>query len=259
MGINDSLSSNNLLLTSLFIPVSLYFLLTFISKITFLKKKKKKQMGVIMHFLVYYSLLFINVLFISVVLNYKAGDNLLILLVLMPLEIYFIFKLFLKFKKLLVFKNKKRISSMEENIFNFKMDEVLVLEKYDGVREIDKRKFFKLAAGAGVGVIAAMLLNPQKAGAAFFGSVPGPGTVGIKDSAGDLVDPAIKSPTDGYGIMNVDDDGTHPNYYGFVNKDGAWYIVREAADGSFSYVKGNSGYDWSERASESYASYDSTF
>ena len=40
---------------------------------------------------------------------------------------------------------------------------------------------------------------------------------GVKDSNGNKIDPSIKSPTDGYGIANVD-SATYPAYYGFINK-----------------------------------------
>lgn len=126
------------------------------------------------------------------------------------------------------------------------------------ISEKERRAFLKIIAGAGFGFLVTALINPQKAGAAFFGSVPGPGVISLKDTGGTKIDPAIKSPTDGYGIMNTDTVST-PYYYGFLNKDGAWYIVKEVGDGSFLYAKGSSGYNWSNRASETYASYSSTF
>lgn len=52
------------------------------------------------------------------------------------------------------------------------------------------------------------------------------------------------------------------DYFGFVKKDGAWYIMKVDMSGAYhvhTYAKGASGFDFSNRASESYASFDSTF
>lgn len=129
-----------------------------------------------------------------------------------------------------------------------------------GVSEPQKRAFLKLMGGAGIGLLVHLLVNPRQAGAAFFGSVPGPGTVAVKDSSNNKIDPAIKSPTDAYGITEIDDSGS-PSYYGFVNKDGAWYITQEDSSGSYRYAKGNSNFssNWSNRASLSYSYFDDVF
>lgn len=44
-------------------------------------------------------------------------------------------------------------------------------------------------------------------------------------------------------------------YYGFIDKDGNWYIIKEVTTaGTFRFVKGSSGYTtaWTARASQSY-------
>ena len=100
-----------------------------------------------------------------------------------------------------------------------------------------RRDFLKKVGGIGLGLLTYSLLNPKQAGAAFFGSVPGPGTVSIKDTTDTKVDPAIKglqSVTTHYGITEIDDGD--PAYYGFVNKDGAWYILQEdETTGDYAY------------------------
>jgi hypothetical protein len=236
------------------IPVIFYFYESVFKRFPGFLENHKNKISI---FLAVYSFIFVNLLFISSIMNIKEFREIFFTVILFPLELHQLNAIFkrIKFKK--INKNNK-IYSFEENIFDFKTDDVLVLQRYGGIKEIDKRHFFKLLAGAGLGVFVTMLINPQKAGAAFFGSVPGPGIVGVKDSNGDLIDPAIKSPTDGYAIANTD-TASAPFYYGFVNKDGAWYMVKEVGDGSFLYAKGASGYDWSNRASESYASFSSTF
>ena len=121
-----------------------------------------------------------------------------------------------------------------------------------------KRKFLKIAAGTSLATAVMFFLNKQKAGAAFFGSVPGPGTVAIKDTSGNKVDIAQKQPLDGYNISDLDTAGA-TQYFGFVNKDGAWYILQVNSDNSIRYAKGPSTYSWSARASQSYGVFSDVF
>jgi hypothetical protein len=63
-------------------------------------------------------------------------------------------------------------------------------------------------------------------------------------------------PTEGYSITDKDADAS-PNYYGFTNQFGAWYIMKEtvsAGADTYRYVKGTSGYTtaWTGRAALSY-------
>lgn len=67
----------------------------------------------------------------------------------------------------------------------------------------------------------------------------------------------------GYQISDKDDDAS-PNYYGFLDASGAWYIMKEtilAGNDSYRYVKGDSGYStaWTNRVSQSYDYYDVVF
>lgn len=128
------------------------------------------------------------------------------------------------------------------------------------IKDIDRRQFLKLLGGTSIGIAAMSLIMPQKANAAFFGSVPGPGVVSLKDSSGNKIDPKEKSPTDGYNITEIDDNAL-PSYYGFVNKDGAWYISKEDSTGSYRYTKGSSNFalSWTGRALLSYDYFDAVF
>lgn len=66
-------------------------------------------------------------------------------------------------------------------------------------------------------------------------------------------------PTDAYSLSDID-DSTSTEYYGYEDADGAWYIKKFASN-AFTFVKGASGYStaWTNRASQTYASYGSTF
>jgi hypothetical protein len=84
--------------------------------------------------------------------------------------------------------------------------------------------------------------------------------VALKDSQGNQIDPSEKGPTDGYSISEIDDDAL-PSYYGFVDKDGRWYISKEDSAGSYRYTKGNSSFstNWGNRAALTYDYFDVIF
>ncbi|MGB4965993.1 MAG: hypothetical protein WBO77_02710 [Microgenomates group bacterium] len=158
-------------------------------------------------------------------------------------------------KKAAVLKKAKKIDAKPE-------DAPIKLTKLDEIKDTDvdnnRRMFLRLIGSAGVSVFILSIFT-GKAEAAFFGSNPGPGTIGVKDSSGTLIDPSEKQPTDGYNISQVDDE--IPSYYGYVNKTGAWYIVKEDATGAYRYVKGASSFstNWTNRASLTYDYFDSIF
>jgi len=130
------------------------------------------------------------------------------------------------------FKSKKTIVAMEP--------EVLEPEKEtERDFDLDRRAFIKLIGSAGLSVFFLSMFT-KKAQAAFFGSVPGPGTIAIKDSTGTVIDPAEKHPTDGYRLAELDD--SVPSYYGFINRDSEWFIMREESTGTYKYKTGSSGF-----------------
>ncbi len=128
------------------------------------------------------------------------------------------------------------------------------------ISDDNRRLFLKLIGSTSLSVFFMAVLGKKSASAAFFGSVPGPGTVAIKDSSGVAIDPAEKQPTDGYTITEVDDSDT-TSYYGFVHKTGAWYITKEDSTGSYRYAKGTSNFatNWTGRALLSYGYFDAVF
>lgn len=128
------------------------------------------------------------------------------------------------------------------------------------VSDGNRRLFLRLIGSSGLAVFFMAVMGKGTAQAAFFGSMPGPGTVSVKDSTGTTIDPAEKLPTDGYEITQID-DATSPSYYGFVHKTGAWYITREDSSGNYRYSKGASDFatSWTARAGLSYDYFDNVF
>ena len=139
------------------------------------------------------------------------------------------------------------------------VEQVTEPEVITGVPDNNKRLFLKLIGSAGFSLLL-MALFTKKAQASFFGSAPtGPGTVSIKDIAGNKIDPAEKKPTDGYEITNIDDAGT-PAYYGFMKKTGEWYIMQNSSN-AFRYAKGNSDFviNWGVRGTLTYDYFNTVF
>ena len=126
----------------------------------------------------------------------------------------------------------------------------------------ERRKFLKLIGAAG-GSLFLMTIFTKSAEASFFGSMPGPGSISVKNSSGTLIDPSEKKPTDGYNITEIDDSGSDI-YYGYVNKDGAWFILKELSTGAYRYTKGSSDFTnvttgWPNRTSLSYGYFNDIF
>lgn len=63
-----------------------------------------------------------------------------------------------------------------------------------------------------------------------------------------------------YKISDIDDGNAQYDYFGFLDKDGNWYIMRQdVTSGAFRYAKGASGYNWSNRASKTYNDFATEF
>lgn len=122
-----------------------------------------------------------------------------------------------------------------------------------GIIDIDKRTFLKLIGGAGLSLFLFALFNKRSENL-FFKSLPGgSGSVSLEDAAGNKIDPAQRNPTDGYSISEIDDNIIA--YFGFTNKDGAWFIMREDAEtGAIRYTKADSNFpgNWSNRGNLKY-------
>lgn len=193
--------------------------------------------------LTYYSFITVSLMVITSFLNAQDLAQVIVAVFFYPLAVYFWLSVFprkqqalvlIKKNQILKAGNGKKIKSTKAEIIE---GEIVKPEESD--IDSNRRMFLKLIGSAGASVFFFSLFT-KKAEAAFFGSVPGPGTVAVKNIAGEKIDPSEKQPTDGYRIARIDD--STPAYYGYVNKDGGWFIMREEADGTYKYARGASGF-----------------
>ncbi|KKU03125.1 MAG: hypothetical protein UX88_C0006G0001 [Candidatus Woesebacteria bacterium GW2011_GWC2_47_16] len=124
--------------------------------------------------------------------------------------------------------------------------------------DVNRRDFLKLIGSAGILALILGLFGrrgglPNLLGNANLESVT------LKDPSGKVINPAQDSPTDGYSISQIDDSS--PSYFGFINKNGAWFIMREDEDSSFRYAKGESDLPvyWSTRTKLNYDYFNKVF
>ena len=139
------------------------------------------------------------------------------------------------------------------------IEEVRATRENITVADIDKRAFLKLIGAAGVSLFLYSIFI-KRAESAFFGRSTSPETVSIKDTTDRKIDPAERQPTDGYRISEIDDNLI--TFYGFTNKDGAWFIMREDTDtGSFRYTKGDFNFSsgWGNRERLTYGYFNDIF
>ena len=115
------------------------------------------------------------------------------------------------------------------------------------IADIDKRAFLKLIGGVGLSYFLFSIFT-RKVENLILGKSMGSGMAVLEDKTGKQIDPAERQPTDGYKISEVDNGET--TYYGFIDKDGAWYIMKEdPSTGSFRYARAESNFagNWAGR------------
>lgn len=208
-------------------------------------------------FLTYYSFIIVSLMVVVGFLSVNSLPQLASAIFFFPLFAYFAVRIFPRRTKAVNLPIKKLLVPAV-SVEGVKEDKEITKLKKEGV-DVDRRMFLKLIGSAGLSLFLFSVFT-KRAEAAFFGSVPGPGTVSIKDASGNKINPSERQPTDGYKITDIDDSS--PAYYGFVNKDGAWFIQKEdTATGAYRYVKGTSSYstNWTGRAGLSYDYFDNVF
>lgn len=119
------------------------------------------------------------------------------------------------------------------------------------------------------------LLNYSRAQDENLGGNVGASRVQIQNATGLIINPATESTTqtinvsiadalNNYFILDVDDDAS-PNYYGYQDKSGNWYILKEtttAGDNTYTYYASttpNYSAGWPGRTTYTYSLFESAF
>jgi hypothetical protein len=199
----------------------------------------------------FYSFIVTSFLAISGILSASNLVELGTSIIFSPLALYF-------FILMLPKKAAKVVPIEVDNVIDIIPDQIKRIKNPD--YDPERRKFLKLIGAAGGSLFLLTVFGTKKAEASFFGSMPGPGTIAVKNTTGNTIDPAEKKPTDGYSITEIDDT-TDDVYYGFVNKDGAWYIQKESSSGGHRYAKGSSSFSvsWAIRSGLTYNYFNEVF
>lgn len=199
---------------------------------------------------------------IAVFITATTYTHLAVAILLYPLLVFLAYK---------VFQNKIRIPSSEKTEPQIHpLVKVMEKEKVEavktervGIADIDKRMFLKIIGGAGILVFLYSIFS-KKSENLFFKNIPGfasgSGRFSIEGITGKKIDPAQNQPMDGYKISEIDSNII--SYYGFINKDEAWYIMRvDTEKGSFRYSRGESNFsaNWSNRENLKYGYFSNLF
>lgn len=201
--------------------------------------------------LTYFSLAVLSMMIVAVFVTAKTYIQLSFAVIAYPIFMYFVYKNFLA-ERHFVPADKVRVprvtTAQQYNDDHFDRVEVA---------DIDKRTFLKIIGTAGFSFFIFSLLGRRVESLFFNKSFD----YGINPLGGNPQSSAGKDTTEEYKISEID-DSTEVSYYGFVNKDGAWFIMKEDLGAStYRYAKGNSEFseNWQSRQDLKYDYYFNLF
>ena len=122
---------------------------------------------------------------------------------------------------------------------------------YLGVSDSEKRTFLKLIGATGLSFFLISIFGRRFENLLFGQNAAAPSS--MVSPLGGQTNTATASPTEGYKISEIDNGLV--GYYGFVNKNGGWLIMKEdTSSGSFRYTKGlsNFPFNWKDRTNLRY-------
>ena len=123
------------------------------------------------------------------------------------------------------------------------------LERLDS----DKRDFLKMVGAAGLSVLLLNLFSRRSPDFSFLTNTQQANSAQPNDAE------ATQSPTANYSISQIDDSETA--YFGFTNKTGQWYIMREESKNTYRYTRGDRDFttNWTNRAVLKYDLFENVF
>lgn len=191
-----------------------------------------------------------SILVVAAFLTATSYTQLVIAALLYPLLIFFAYKV-------LPLRLKKPIRKLPKPEAETEISQAAVVEKpivqnpaNSEVTDISKRAFLKLIGATGVTFFLVSIFG-RKIESLIFGQslVSSP----LQSAIPQVRETAPSSPTDSYKITEIDDDLI--GYYGFVDKDGGWFIMKvDSNTGTFRYTKGDKDFsgNWKNRKTLSY-------
>lgn len=200
--------------------------------------------------LTYSGFLVASLVMIAAFVTAKTYTQLVIAMVIYPIFVYWVYKIIIKDSITRTsLPPKGKISSIEVHMpqeNSAKKVEKIQGEKVEVVADVDKRTFLKIVGAAGLSYFIFSLIG-RRAESLLFGRSGELQTSSLSFPS-EKQDTGLSS-TQGYTISEIDDANTIA-YYGFVNKDGAWFIMREDIEvNTFRYANGTSDFsnNWKNR------------
>lgn len=204
-----------------------------------------------------YRLLFVNFSFVMALalvvatfITAKSYTQLGVAIILYPLLAFFAYKVFENSLWRPFLKKPQaamQYAAVSAGVEDFKKEGV-------SVADIDKRLFLKVIGATGLSFFLISLFGRRVENFLFGQNQTTQPTLTGKTSAASL------SPTDGYTISEIDEGIV--GYFGFINKDGEWFIMKRDTDnGTFRYTKGKSDFpgNWKMRENLKYDYFHNVF
>ncbi|MFC1600645.1 hypothetical protein ACFL25_01040, partial [Patescibacteria group bacterium] len=207
------------------------------------------------NFLIYLGFAIASIAISATFVTSQSYIQLGVAVVLYSLLVFTAYKLFLKKKK----KPAVAIVPQSSEQTQSTQEETVHIQKEVGITDTDKRDFLKMIGAAGISFFLFSIFN-RRTGSMFFQEPEKLGSTSLEDASGNKIDPAVCQPTDSYIISEIDE--SYVSFYGFINKEGGWYIMKEDPDvGSFRYTKGETDFttNWAEREKLNYDYYHNIF
>ena len=199
--------------------------------------------------IIYPTFLIACLLVAAVFITSKTYTQLGVAILLYPLVAFFAYKIMPP--KLWTY-TKKQSAKPQDSFQGTAAERLETGTKSLGIADIDKRAFLKLIGATGISFFLISIFG-QKVQSLLFGqNLAQTGSLTGNPPAGQT-GAAAASPTDGYSISEVDDGIV--SYYGFINKEGAWFIMKGDTDnGTFRYTRGKSDFpgNWKKRQNLDY-------
>jgi hypothetical protein len=241
-GLGAKIDLTSRVLQILFLPVTGYLLYVLVDHI-FRKTPVFNQKTGFGRIIIYYCFIITTAVVSVGFLSSIDFPQFLSALIFSPMAIYFL---------LLVWPKRKQALPLRKS-------ELALLVAPTPKLDVSRRDFLKLIGSAGILAVIMGLFSRRSGISSFLGGGTGQESVTLKDTSGNVINPAENSPTDGYSITQIDD--SIPSYFGFVDKNGNWFIMREGEDSAYRYAKGGGNFasNWSNRTILDYNYFDKVF